>query len=64
VRQVLDSNGSGGLTSQEFCAAMKKLVRPLDAGWIVETPAADSFQEIKQFFGVFSWHGNHAQSVP
>ncbi len=26
-RQVLDSNGSGGLTSQEFCAAMKKLVR-------------------------------------
>ncbi len=25
--QVLDSNGSGGLTSQEFCAAMKKLVR-------------------------------------
>ncbi len=25
-RQVLDSNGSGGLTSQEFCAAMKKLV--------------------------------------
>ena len=27
VRQVLDSNGSGGLTSQEFCAAMKKLVQ-------------------------------------
>ena len=26
-RQVLDSNGSGGLTSLEFCAAMKKLVR-------------------------------------
>jgi hypothetical protein len=26
-RQVLDSNGSGELTSQEFCAAMKKLVR-------------------------------------
>jgi hypothetical protein len=25
--QVLDSNGSGGLTSQEFCAAMKKLVQ-------------------------------------
>ena len=25
--QVLDSNGSGGLTSLEFCAAMKKLVR-------------------------------------
>jgi hypothetical protein len=24
--QILDSNGSGGLTSQEFCAAMKKLV--------------------------------------
>jgi hypothetical protein len=24
--QVLDSNNSGGLTSQEFCAAMKKLV--------------------------------------
>lgn len=24
--QVLDSNASGGLTSQEFCAAMKKLV--------------------------------------
>ncbi len=23
---MLDSNGSGGLTSQEFCAAMKKLV--------------------------------------
>jgi hypothetical protein len=28
--QVLDSNGSGGLTSLEFCAAMKKLVRALD----------------------------------
>jgi hypothetical protein len=27
MRQVLDSNGSGGLTSQEFCAAMKKLVQ-------------------------------------
>jgi hypothetical protein len=26
ARQVLDSNGSGGLTSMEFCAAMKKLV--------------------------------------
>jgi hypothetical protein len=26
---VLDSNGSGGLTGQEFCAAMKKLVRGL-----------------------------------
>ena len=26
-RQVLDSNSSGGLTSQEFCAAMKKLVQ-------------------------------------
>jgi hypothetical protein len=25
-RQVLDSDNSGGLTSQEFCAAMKKLV--------------------------------------
>jgi hypothetical protein len=24
-RQILDSNSSGGLTSQEFCAAMKKL---------------------------------------
>jgi hypothetical protein len=24
--QILDSNGSGELTSQEFCAAMKKLV--------------------------------------
>ena len=26
--QVLDNNDSGELTSQEFCAAMKKLVRP------------------------------------
>jgi hypothetical protein len=36
MRQVLDSNGSGGLTSQEFCAAMKKLVRWLDAGREIE----------------------------
>jgi hypothetical protein len=36
MRQVLDSNGSGGLTSQEFCAAMKKLVRRLDAGREIE----------------------------
>ena len=25
-RQVLDADGSGGLSSQEFCAAIKKLV--------------------------------------
>ena len=33
--QVLDSNDSGGLSSLEFCAAMKKLVSVLYAGMSV-----------------------------
>ena len=42
IVQVLDSNGSGGLTSQEFCAAMRKLVRGQWMGQIVGTLPADS----------------------
>ncbi len=41
--QVLDSNASGGLTSQEFCAAMKKLVRE----WEIRAES-DTYEQNKQ----------------
>jgi hypothetical protein len=45
VLQVLDSNASGGLTSQEFCAAMKKLVRE----WEIRAES-DRREQKKQVF--------------
>ncbi len=61
VVQVLDSNGSGGLTSQEFCAAMKKLVRfgcgRCGAGGLDKLPKLPevSLPEIKAIILFFTW---------
>ncbi len=52
-RQVLDSNGSGGLTSQEFCAAMKKLVRSLGARLRIRNLVLmNSFEELSFLRGM------------